>query len=259
MRHLFQQMISAMPLWMRDFLTRATSGQLLPLLVTIRIGGLILAGLAMWGFAEIADQVLEQESHSMDTAILLLLKSWHTPFLERVMLSFTFVGEPSSLLVVSVLIGIWLLIERRYKEATTIVIAAAGSGALNYWLKELFARSRPQLWERVVDVQHYSFPSGHAMVSMVVYGIIGYLLSTHFPRWSGLIISSTLLLVVGIGFSRLYFGVHWPTDVIAGFAAGLVWLIACIFSLEIWHEFRDEQSRLKDKSLLPSSPVETLM
>ncbi|MGB3204449.1 MAG: phosphatase PAP2 family protein, partial [Crinalium sp.] len=189
MRQLFQQMISAMPLWMRSLFKRATSWQLLPLLLTIRIGGLVLAGLAMWGFAEIAEQVLEKESRSFDTAILLLLKSWHTPLLDRVMLSFTFIGEPSSLLVVSLVIGIWLLIERRYKEATTIVIAAAGSGALNYWLKELFARSRPELWQRVIDVQHYSFPSGHAMVSMVVYGIIGYLLSTHFPRWSGLIIS----------------------------------------------------------------------
>lgn len=94
------------------------------------------------------------------------------------------------------------------------------------------------LWERVVDVSHYSFPSGHAMISMVTYGMIGYLLVSKFPQWRGWITSLTLILVTGIGLSRLYFGVHWPTDIVAGYAAGLVWLLACIFSLQVWQDRR---------------------
>jgi undecaprenyl-diphosphatase len=71
------------------------------------------------------------------------------------------------------------------------------------------------------------------MISMVVFGMIGYLLSTNYPQWRGLIIGLTLTLVAGIGLSRLYLGVHWPTDIVAGYAAGIVWLVTCIFSLQL--------------------------
>ncbi len=94
------------------------------------------------------------------------------------------------------------------------------------------------LWQRSVDVSFYSFPSGHAMVSLVIYGMLSYLLATRFHRKRKSILSVTILLIAAIGLSRLYLGVHWPTDVIAGYAAGLVWLIACIFSLEVWRQRR---------------------
>jgi undecaprenyl-diphosphatase len=246
-----RQIILAMPKWMRKRFLHATRTNLLPLLLTIRVGGLIFAGLAMWVFASIADDVLEKESQAFDTGILLALRYLHTPLLDRAMISLTFFGEPSVLLLLSLSLGIWLLLRGRQSEATTIAIAAAGAGSLNYLLKELFQRNRPLLWERIVDVEHYSFPSGHAMVSMVMYGLIGYLLATHFPRWRLFIITLTIILISGIGLSRLYLGVHWPTDVIAGYAAGCVWLIACIFSLETWDRYRSAQSYSEDKSLSP--------
>ena len=223
---------------------------LLPLVLTIRIVGLGLAALALWAFLQIADKVLQEQSHAIDKAILLALFKLHTPLLNQVMLGLTFLGEPTVLFVISLLGGIWLLIQSRRSEATILAIAAAGAALLNYLLKELFARARPVLWERIVDVGHYSFPSGHAMLSLVVYGIIAYLLLNHFPRWQLLIISLTWLLITGIGLSRLYLGVHWPTDVAAGYAAGSVWLIACIFSLEIHRYYRSLQGTKKDNSLL---------
>jgi len=87
-------------------------------------------------------------------------------------------------------------------------------------LKEVFARARPELWQRVIDVRYYSFSSGHVMVSLVIYGLIGYLLANHLKQQSGWIITFTALMIVIIGFSRLYLGVHWPTDILAGYAAG---------------------------------------
>ncbi|WP_342746009.1 phosphatase PAP2 family protein [Brunnivagina elsteri] len=101
-----------------------------------------------------------------------------------------------------------------------------------YLLKELFTRTRPSLWKHIIDVGHYSFPSGHAMISLVIYGFISYVLAKEYPQYKKQIYAATTLLILTIGFSRLYLGVHWATDVIAGYAAGLLWLIVCTRNLE---------------------------
>jgi undecaprenyl-diphosphatase len=212
--------------------------RLLSLLIEIRIGGLLLAGLALWVFAQIAEEVLEAESYAFDTSILLTVRSWHTPLLDLVMLGVTFIGDPFGLLISCVILGAWLLERKQKSEATTLAIAAMGAIGLNVLLKRLFSRDRPALWERVVDVGQYSFPSGHGMVSVVIYGFIGYILAVRYRRQQVWIISLTTILITAIGFSRLYLGVHWPTDIIAGYAAGLVWLITCISSSKIWHRYR---------------------
>ncbi len=221
------------------------------LISIIRLTGLAVAALAMWGFATIAQEVLEKETYAFDTSILLALKKLHTPLLDRVMLGFTFLGEPKFLLVICVSLSIMLLVRHHRSEATTIAIAGAGAIGLNILLKQLFSRPRPQLWERTVKVDFYSFPSGHAMVSMVMYGLLGYFLASRFPKQRWWIYSFTILLVAVIGLSRLYLGVHWPTDIIAGYTAGLVWLLACILSLEVWKQFRSSVRNPKEAFLSP--------
>ena len=217
--------------------------RLFSLLLTIRVVGVLVAGFAIWVFAQIADEVVEKETTTTDTQILQAIRRLHTPLLDQIMVGITFLGQPSVLVVLSLSLGIWLLFQRCRSEATTLAIAAIGAAGLNYWLKELFARDRPALWDRVVDVRYYSFPSGHAMVSVVMYGLIGYLLAKTFPRWRVLIFILTVSLVVAIGFSRLYLGVHWPTDIAAGYAAGLVWLIACIYTLDWQNRSADSASK----------------
>ena len=224
------------------------------LISIIRLAGLAVAALAMWGFATIAEEVLEKETYAFDKSILLDLRSLHTPLRDRLMLGLTFLGEQNLLLILSVSLGIILWVRKHRSEATTIAVTGAGAIALNLLLKTLFARARPQLWERTVDVRFYSFPSGHAMISMVIYGLLGYLLGSRFPKQRWLIYSLTVVLVAAIGFSRLYLGVHWPTDVIAGYAAGLIWLMACIFSLEIWKQFRASSAVSEEEFLSPDNP-----
>jgi undecaprenyl-diphosphatase len=170
--------------------------RLFSLLLTIRVVGLLIAGFAIWVFAQIADEVVEKETTTTDTQILQAIRRLHTPLLDQIMVGITFLGQPSVLVVLSLSLGIWLLFQRRRSEATTLAIAAIGAAGLNYWLKELFARDRPALWDRVVDVRYYSFPSGHAMVSVVMYGLIGYLLAKTFPRWRVLIFILTIGLIV---------------------------------------------------------------
>lgn len=226
--------------WLRQISTgiiytwrRRIGPQLLPLLTTLEVVGLVLAGLGLWAFAEIADEVLEQETRGFDTAILLLLRRLHTPLLNQLMIGITFLGEPTFLVIISGIVSGLMALKQQWFRGVVFLIAALGATGLNVLLKNVFARSRPALWERSVDVSYSSFPSGHAMVAFVIYGLIGYLLAARFKHRSGLILGLTLLLVTLIGLSRLYLGVHWPTDVVAGYAAGLVWLVACVLTLEI--------------------------
>jgi membrane-associated phospholipid phosphatase len=171
-------------------------------------------------------------AYNLDEAILLLIQKLHTPLLDRIMVSITFLGDPLFMLISSLGLAISPLYYNRRREATILGIAGVGAVLLNCLMKLLFGRARPALWKHIINVGQHSFPSGHAMVSIVIYGFTGYILAKQFPQQRLRIYALTVVLIAAIGFSRLYLGVHWLTDVTAGYAAGLVWLIACILSLE---------------------------
>lgn len=212
------------------------------------MGGFAIAAFSLWIFFQIAEKVLAEETTKFDTEILQSIYSIHSPALNKIMTGITFLGNPSTLIYLSCFVGVILLVQRKFVSAFTLVIVASGAIGLNVWLKTLFARVRPTLWERIVEVNSFSFPSGHAMISLVIYGFIGYLLIVNFRALSGLFLFLTASLILAIGFSRLYLGVHWPTDVIAGYAAGLVWLISCIISVEILQFlFRTENQETANK------------
>jgi undecaprenyl-diphosphatase len=187
--------------------------------------------------------------YGLDKGILLAIQKLHAPLLDRIMLGITLLGEPVVLLLICLGLGSGLLYYNRRTEATTLSIAAVGAIGLNYWLKVLFGRARPALWNHIVDVGLHSFPSGHAMASIAIYGFIGYILAKQFPQWRKRIFALTTVLIIAIGFSRLYLGVHWPTDVAAGYAVGLLWLIACILSLElsVARKGLEEQTLMKNQ------------
>lgn len=193
--------------------------------------------------------------YGLDKGILLFIQKLHTPFFDRLMLGITFLGEPATLLLICLgLIMSPLGGSKRSEKATTLSIATVGAVGLNYWLKLRFGRVRPALWERIINVRHHSFPSGHAMMSIVTYGFIGYLLAKQFPQWREQIFALSFVLIVAIGFSRLYLGVHWPTDVLAGYAVGLVWLSACIISLELWQAYsKDSNGKLLTVNTSPNA------
>lgn len=120
-----------------------------------------------------------------------------------------------------------------------------GGAALNSLLKHLFVRTRPDLF-RVVEATGYSFPSGHAMVSLCFYGMLAFFIVRNIKslRWRLVIISLAVLLVVAIGISRIYLGVHYPTDVIAGYTAGAMWLFFRISLLAWWEQRRAANQEL---------------
>ncbi|MDZ8227905.1 phosphatase PAP2 family protein [Nostoc sp. ChiVER01] len=181
-------------------------------------------------------------AYNLDEAILLLIQKLHTPLRDRIMLSITFMGDPVVMLVSSLGLAISPLFYNRRREAIILGIAGVGATLLNCLMKLLFGRARPALWKHIIKVGQHSFPSGHAMVSIVIYGFISYILAKQFPEWRFWIYGLTIILIAAIGFSRLYLGVHWLTDVTAGYGAGLVWLIACIISLELQQKYRSSLS-----------------
>lgn len=203
---------------------------LLPLLGVL---GFAIATIALWIFVAIADVILEKQTLAFDTQILLAIRQIHTPLLDRLMVLITFLGEPWVLMVLAIVLGMALILQKHRLEALTLLVSSSGALGLNIWLKEIFARSRPALWEQILDVRFYSFPSGHAMMSLVVYAVLAYGLALRFRHQQAIIVLGSIALIAVIGFSRLYIGVHWPTDVIGGYAAGLVWVITCLLGFEV--------------------------
>lgn len=207
--------------------------RLAPLIGTIGIVGFTSCLLILFVLAKLAQEVLERETFTFDTNFLLWLHQFANPNLDNLMLFITNLGNPSTVVVVA---GVTLLLLwwRRYREeAKVFVLACLGGLILNTGLKLFFSKPRPELWHRLISEKSFSFPSGHALGSMVLYGFIAYELATHYPQFAKVIYSLTLVLITVIGISRLYLGVHWPTDIIAGYGVGFLWLMICIAMLKL--------------------------
>ena len=218
---------------MIHFWLRSVNSRLATLVATIGTVGLIVCLLLLVGLGWLSQEVLEKESFQFDTAILLGIHQWANPTLDQFMLSLTRLGDPEVVVVV-VVVGLgWLLQRQRWAEAKMLMIACLGAVILNQGLKLFFARPRPLLWTRLIAETSYSFPSGHALGALVLYGFWAYVLATRFPQKQKLIYTISVLLISAIGLSRLYLGVHYPTDILAGYAIGFLWLVVCVVMLRL--------------------------
>jgi undecaprenyl-diphosphatase len=204
-----------------------------PLITTVGIVGLITCLLIIYLVAEISDEVLEQEAFAFDKTILLWIHSFANPTLDRIMHIVTSFNNPDIVSIVAGVALILLLWKRCYPEAKIFVIDCAGGVILSYGLKSVFGKTRPDLWQSAIEEVSFSYPSGHALGSTVLYGFLAYLFATRFPQFSGLIYLLAVTLIGAIGFSRLYLGVHWPTDILGGYGIGFLWLTFCTTMLKL--------------------------
>lgn len=199
------------------------------------IGATIALGITAFGvlaFALIADETLEGETRGFDESILLALREPGDPtnpigpaWLEHALLDITALGGYVILSMLVIGVAIYLIAAGK-RGTALLVVGAVGSGTLlSETLKFGFARPRPDLVAHLAEVQSASFPSGHAMISAIAYLTLGVLLTrAHKQRRTKFIIMSyAILLTLMIGLSRIYLGVHWPTDVLAGWALGAAW------------------------------------
>jgi undecaprenyl-diphosphatase len=179
------------------------------------------AGLGALGvFAKIAREVQERETTAVDRAVSLALHRLDSPWMDAVMLGFTFLGSFPAVAAVVVAVAIWRVRSRDRRSAVALVLVVAVTELLNLGLKEIFQRPRPSLFQEIATLHSYSFPSGHAMASAAVYGSVAAVLARAYPARRRAILLGASSLVLLIGLSRVYLGVHWITDVLAGWAAG---------------------------------------
>src|SRR5712671_4691667 len=189
------------------------------------------AGLAMLGvFVKIAAEVQERETTALDRAVSLTLHRLDSPFMDAVMLAFTLLGSFPAVAAVVAAAAIWRVRSRDRRGAAALVLVAAVTELLNLALKEAFQRPRPSLFQEIATLHSYGFPSGHAMASAAVYGSVATVLARAYPARRRAILLGACSLVLLIGLSRVYLGVHWITDVLAGWAAGAFIALAASIS-----------------------------
>jgi membrane-associated phospholipid phosphatase len=201
-----------------------------PILPVIYIlAGLMLSFFSLNMFFELSEDLMEQERFQFDQVIIQYVSNIRTDTITEVMKFITFLGGKTILTLLLIGSLIWLIVKRKnYWGAIFYIIAVAGGGLLNLGLKHWFGRIRPE--NSVIVEQGFSYPSGHAMGSLIYYGFLGYLL-VRSQRGKSIKVSLSMAfiaLILLIGFSRIYLGVHYPSDVLAGFSAGTVWLLLCI-------------------------------
>ena len=208
----------------------------------------IAAAAALLAFAKLADAVVEGGTRAFDERVLLALR---TPgdladpigpkWVEEMMRDFTALGSTGVLLLVVLAVGGFLVMTRKGFAALTVLIAVCSGVLLSQTMKWAYARPRPELVPHGAEVYTASFPSGHSMMSAIVYLTLGALLArTQSGQGAKVyILAVAVILTVLVGVSRVYLGVHWPTDVLAGWALGGVWALTCWLAM-LWLQARGQ-------------------
>ncbi|HEX6604898.1 MAG TPA: phosphatase PAP2 family protein [Sphingomicrobium sp.] len=193
---------------------------------------LLAAGLLVLLFLGLASEMAEGETLAWDRAVLLALRQpgdlampIGPPWLAKSLKDITALGGGAVLTLVTAIVAGYLLASRRAALAGFLVLSVAGGSIVGTLLKHLFGRDRPTVVPHLVDVQTLSFPSGHAFNSAIVYLTLGALLARTQQRRAVkvYILACAFFLAAIIGFSRVYLGVHYPSDVVAGWCAGAAW------------------------------------
>ena len=201
--------------------------------------GLASSAFVIWAFTELADVVVEGESRALDRAVLLWIHTTFPSWLDGPMRIVTALGYFWFVLLLLVVV-ISLFYQRGWKlSAILLLVSTAGSAVLTTVLKGVFQRTRPELFDSGYHASFYSFPSGHATVAVGFYGMLTLVLAYRLrgaARWA--VVVSGIIVVLLIGFSRLYLGVHYPTDVVAGYLAALLWLICVGAVYALWLSVR---------------------
>jgi membrane-associated phospholipid phosphatase len=189
-------------------------------------GGVALAAAAFWFFQKQAEHVVEGRADRYDLAVFDIVHRIDNPAMHAFMEAVTQLGTHAAIGTAAGVTALAMLRDGRKQDALTVIVSTGGAMAINTILKNIYRRQRPQeLARRIKLPRSHSFPSGHSLLSAATYPIVAHHLvqnrSVAMQAFVHTLAGATILLV---GFSRVYFGVHFPSDVLGGFAAGFGWL-----------------------------------
>jgi undecaprenyl-diphosphatase len=196
--------------------------------------GVVIAVAGTLAFAQLGESVQKGATQGFDIAVLQWMQQHHSPLLTQIAIELTYLGTGTVVLMIVTVAALFLWHTQHKHSARLLLAAVAGNIILNGVLKVVFHRPRPQVFAWQTVAVSSSFPSGHAMSATVCYGTVAYLvirLQKH--HWSrALTGTAAVLLILLICATRLYLGVHYPSDVIAGILVGLAWAAFCMATLE---------------------------
>ncbi|HEY6220763.1 MAG TPA: phosphatase PAP2 family protein [Gemmatimonadaceae bacterium] len=198
------------------------------------LGGTVVAVALTYAFAKLAGHVVTGSTQAFDTAMMHFMGAHQVPWLDAAMVELTMLGTGTVVAMIVAISGMFLWLYNYRQSAELLLVATLGGILLDAVLKLGFDRPRPQVFTWGTHAVSSSFPSGHAMSATVVYSTVAYLatrlqktrLARHLTR------IGTAVLIVSICFSRVYLGVHYPSDVLAGMIVGFAWAAFCMVTLE---------------------------
>jgi undecaprenyl-diphosphatase len=192
---------------------------------------LLISLLCAIGFGLIALLVSDKKIAQFDSTIIAAVQGFESPGLTFIMKFFTFIGSGTQVVVIALLVLFFLFkVLHHRRELILFIWVVLGSTILNEILKTVFHRARPTI-HRIVEANGFSFPSGHSMAAFSLYGVIAFLLWRHLSTslGRGLLVLFSIFMIIMIGVSRIYLGVHYPSDVLGGFLAS-----GCLLAVSIW-------------------------
>lgn len=222
------------------------------------LAGGALGLLVLWGGIELRNLMLLEEARQFDRWMLEVVRSAENPaelpgpyWLDEAVRDVTALGGAAVLGLITASVVVYLLIARSYRSAALVAVAAAGGLALSLLLKELIMRPRPEIVPPLMVETTPSFPSGHSISSAVIYLTLGSLLARLEPsvRMRLYLIGIAILVTLLVGLSRVLLGVHFPTDVLAGWLVGFVWAALC------WYVMVGLQEQELVEAPSPTAPV----
>jgi undecaprenyl-diphosphatase len=220
------------------------------------LSGAVIAVFCTWAFAELAGDVRSGSTQAFDDAVMHWIGAHQNPLMQDIMLEVTALGTGAVVAMIVVVGAMFLWLNQHKHSALLLIIATGGGLVLNSLLKIGFDRPRPQVFTWGTHAVSSSFPSGHAMSSVIVYGTVAYLAARlqRNVRSRVLTLVCAAIIIVLICASRLYLGVHYPSDVAAGLIIGLAWAGFCMAVLEAAQLYakRNAPQMLADEAPAPA-------
>lgn len=195
--------------------------------------GFILSAGMLYIFLNLAWKTFFKASTVLfDDAFIWLVRYYANPTLDKFMLFITDIGFGKGYGIIVAITFVLLAYKKRWHDFSALAVCLAGAGLLSVFLKNSFQRLRPDSFFLVQETS-FSFPSGHAMATMCFYGMLAFFLMREAKSWPLRLLIAMLAVIMSliVGLSRIYLGVHYPTDVAAGYAVGFMWLLICVSML----------------------------